>query len=99
MAKTKEQIKVEIETYIRMCGGSFSEWYAGIASDPEDRLFNEHRVQQNGYWIYRECENSDTAREIEDYFVNVLGTDGAPGGGDQTTKYVYAYKKTVNTSP
>lgn len=23
-------------------------------------------------------------REIEDYFVNTLGTDGGPGGGDET---------------
>jgi len=99
MAKTKEQIKAGIEIFIRGCSGAYSDWYVGIASDPEDRLFNGHNVDRRGYWISEECENSGIAREIEDYFVNTLHTDGAPGGGDRTTKYVYAYKKTSTTNP
>lgn len=98
MAKLKETIKTEIKDHIRECSGSYSDWYVGIASDPKDRLFNEHNVdRENGTWIYRECESSSIAREIEEYFVE-LGTDGGFGGGDYTTKLVYAYKKTASTN-
>ena len=98
MAKLKETIKTEIRNHIKECGGSYSDWYVGIASDPKDRLFNEHNVdRENGAWIHRECESSSIAREIEEYFIG-LGTDGGSGGGDYTTKFVYAYKKTASTN-
>jgi len=98
MAKSKETIITEIKDHMRKCGGNYSDWYVGIASDPKERLFNEHNVdKENGVWIYRECESSSVAREIEEYFVR-LGTDGGSGGGDYSTKFVYAYKKTANTN-
>lgn len=93
MANTKQQIITEIENYINKNGGGFSAWYAGIASKPRDRLFNDHGVKENGdVWIYREAVSSTVAREVEDYFVNVKGTNGGPGGGDSASRYVYAYK-------
>lgn len=99
MAKSKETIKTEIKNHIHECGGQYSNWYVGIASDPKERLFTEHNVsEKNGAWIYREAENSSAAREVEEYFVNTLETDGGPGGGDSSTKYVYAYKKTSYTN-
>lgn len=98
MTKTKEQIRSEIKVYIKAYGGVCADWYVGVASDPESRLFDDHGVSREGFWIYRECENSDVAREIEEYFINVVGTDGGSGGGDNTTKYVYAYKKTISTN-
>jgi len=99
MAKSKETIKWEIKEYIQNGGGSYSNWYVGIASDPRQRLFNDHNIEEkSGYWIFRECESSNVAREIEEYFINTLGTDGSPGGGDYFTKYVYAYKKTSSTT-
>jgi hypothetical protein len=99
MAKLKEIIKTEIKNYVGKCGGSYSDWYVGIASDPRQRLFNDHNVDEgNGYWIFRECESSSVAREIEEYFINTLGTDGGFGGGDYTSRYVYAYTKTSSTT-
>lgn len=99
MVKTKQEIISEIKSYMAQCGGRYSDWYVGIATDPRKRLFNDHNVdEQNGAWIYREGENSTSAREVEDYFVNILGTDGGPGGGDYSSWYVYAYKKTSYTN-
>lgn len=99
MAKPKETVKSEIKQYIINGGGSYSGWYVGIASDPRQRLFTDHNVnEKQGLWIFRECESSGDAREVEEYFVNTLGSDGGPGGGDYSTKYVYAYKKTPSTS-
>ena len=98
MANIKESIKVDIKAYIQKNGEAYSDWYVGIASDPRERLFNGHNVtEKGGAWIYREAENSSAAREVEAYFVNTLGTDGGSGGGDYSTKSVYAYKKTSTT--
>ena len=82
MTKPKETIKSEVKEHIRSCGGKYSEWYVGIASGPRQRLFNDHDVdEKNGSWIFRKCESSDVARDIEEYFINTLGTDGGSGGG------------------
>lgn len=98
MASSKEIIKSGIKTHIQKCGGAYSDWYVGIASDPKQRLFNDHNAdEKNGAWIYREAEGSSAAREIEEYFINTLGTDGGSGGGDYSTKYIYAHKKTSHT--
>jgi len=37
---TKET--AEILEYIQKNGGRYSDWYAGIASKPNERLFNGH---------------------------------------------------------
>ena len=99
MAKTKSEVIADIKAYIQEWGGKYSDWYVGIASDAKSRLFNDHAVKEKGGdgWIFRECESSSVARDIEDHFINTLGTDGGPGGGDYTTKSVYAYKKTSYT--
>ena len=53
--------------------------------------------EQSGAWIYCEALSSDAAREVEQYFIDQLKTDGGPGGGDRTTRFVYAYRKTSST--
>ncbi|MDA2936473.1 hypothetical protein MYX06_04615 [Patescibacteria group bacterium AH-259-L05] len=99
MAKSKEVIIKEIMAHIKSRGGKYSDWYVGIASDARARLFNDHNVnEESDAWIYREAGDSEVAREIEEYFVNTLGTDGGSGGGDHTTKFVYAYKKKSHTT-
>lgn len=101
MANSKQSIIQVIKDYIANCDGSYpswNKWYVGITSDPRNRLFKDHRVDENkGGWIHDTAENSFIAREVETYFVNSLGTDGGPGGGDHTTRFVYAYRKTSYT--
>lgn len=97
---TANRVAAEIKAHIDSRGGPHSSWYVGIATDPRDRLFSQHGVdEKNGNWVYRTLSTSAEAREIEDYFVNTLGTDGGPGGGDHDTKSVYAYRKTSGTKP
>ena len=98
MASDKGTIVSDIKKYVDGWGGNYGEWYIGIASDPRTRLFNDHAVQEKGgAWIYRDCASSKIAREVEDHFI-ALGMKGGPGGGDATTKFVYAYKITPNTT-
>lgn len=97
---SEEQIKTEIKTYIAKGTGDLSDWYVGVSKDPRDRLFNGHGVPEEGYgWIYRQAFSSGAARNVEDYFINVLGADGDVGGGDEDADCVYAYKKNAHTNP
>lgn len=99
MAKSKEELITDFKSHINNEGSSYSSWYVGISKNARDRL-NQHGVpEKNAWFISRQCGSSSIAREIEDYFVNTLGTDGGPGGGDETADMVYAYKKTANTNP
>jgi len=99
MSYTKQQIIVEISTYIRQEGGAKSAWYVGVASDPEDRLFNHHNVQEKSdSWIYRKAASFQVAREVERAYLEG-GYDGRPGDGDESTAYVYAYRKSASTDP
>lgn len=68
----------------------------GIAEDPQKRLFNDHNVQKNGFWIYVPTISDTIARFVEKYFLS-KGCDGGDGGGGKNTKYVYAYKITDYT--
>ena len=91
------KVIADVENYIRTNGGAYSAWYAGIATDPEKRLFVDHNVLRNGgQWIYRDCGNDSTSRYVEDYFLR-KGCKGDSGGGDSSTKYFYAYKVTSYT--
>ena len=100
MANTKDQIIAAFQAHITKGGGGHSKWYVGITKDVESRLFNHHGVKRNGdWWIYDQAYTSDSARAVEDYFVNMCGTDGGLGGGDEDSTFVYAYKKAAHTVP
>jgi hypothetical protein len=88
----------EILNYVKQNDAILSTWYVGIASDPKQRLFNDHGVIELDYgWIFRNCGSSDIARAAEAYLINTLGFDGGSGGGDQYSSFVYAYKKGSHT--
>ncbi len=89
----------EIVANINKQGGSYSNWYCGITSDMESRLFGDHKVPRKDHWYsYRTCHNDTDARAVETALIK-LGCDGHEGGGDQTAIYVYAYLKTAVTAP
>jgi len=94
---TAQEAVNEIVKYISSWGGVYSKWYIGIATDPEDRLTNGHRVEKAGHWIYCPCDSSSNARAAERHLIDKLGTQGGQGGGDDSTKSVYAYKITPYT--
>jgi hypothetical protein len=96
--KPKSQVQEEIKAHINEEGSGYSNWYVGITADPEKRLFQDHDVpREDHWWIYRKTASEDIAREVEEYFIDVLGTAGGGGGGDGNSVYVYAYKRTSIT--
>ncbi len=97
MAYTAQQIISDINNYMKQHGGTNANWYVGIATDPGQRLFNDHNVMENNdLWIYRQAISSNVARSVEKAYLDA-GCSGGPGGGDDSTSYVYAYKKTRST--
>ena len=97
MAKTKSEIIADIEEHIESRGGELDEWYVGIAAKPRERLFDDHSVdEENGKWVFQRASSSAVARDIEKHFLDG-GAKGGPGGGDEDTEFVYAYKITSDT--
>jgi hypothetical protein len=97
-AISKQQIHDDVLAHIKKEGGNFNTWYVGITADVNQRLFTEHNVpRKNAWFIYREAFSADDAREVEKSMIEKYGTKGGPGGGDNNSKYVYAYKITSST--
>jgi len=97
MAKSKIDIITAIDTYMRKFQYKNSDWYVGIASDPRDRLFNGHSVDEKGIWIFEQATSNTVARDVEQAYLST-GHDGGPGGGDKDSVYVYAYVKLQGTT-
>ncbi len=97
---TKEQIIDAINGYIRRNGDPPHFWYLGVSKDARNRLFSDHKVNESkDAWIFRTASTAKVARQIEHYFIEIIGTDGGGGGGDASAKMVYAYKKISHTKP
>jgi len=96
---TPETITTDIISFIEEKGGRTLDWYVGITSNPEQRLFAEHGLQKTGEdWIYRTADTAEEARRIGKYFVVAVKTDGA-GFNEANARTVYAYKKKEHTKP
>ena len=78
---------------------SLKNWYVGIASNVEDRLFSDHNVTKDGsLWVHSTADSSAIAREVEADLL-AEGLDGGTGGGDDSTTTVYVYVKKSSTDP
>ena len=96
-----QQIKHEILAYIYELGGDFFNYYVGIAKDPEQALFETHKVDKTkDPWLYRQALSNTAARTIQDYFSNRLRVDGTLViNGNEDTDWVYVYEKSERTNP
>ncbi len=96
---TIREFITQFTDYIKSNGGNPSEWYSGITSDPEDRIFEKHNVNKSkDLYIYDDAEIEVYARTIEKYLVEKIGMKGVPHDGDLDTTWVYAYKITPETN-
>ena len=87
---TRNEIITAIQNHFRW--HKYSQCYAGITSNVQQRLFVDHNVPRQGsHHIWRTANTAAIAREVEQHFINA-GMDGG-GGGSRTARIVYAYKK------
>lgn len=95
---TLQEFANQFIVFINQRGGDFRNWYVGIASDPDKRLFVEHNVPRNSpNWIYDNASTEANARSVEKFLIETYHTQGDTGGGDATTTWVYAYRVTSQT--
>ena len=94
---TANDVAAAIDRQIATYGGGHSAWYVGISSDPNDRLLSGHNAtSEHNAALYWDATNEETARVIEDHFLD-KGCQGGTGGGDASSRYVYVYKVTSLT--
>jgi len=65
MAKAQEVYDFLIK-YMDNYGGASNNWYAGITSDVEQRLFSEHGVSRQGRWAHHTADSEKGARNVEE---------------------------------
>jgi hypothetical protein len=100
LPQDRQEIIDDIKKYVTKSKGDYPQWYAGVSSDAPNSLFNVHKVKEKGdRWIYKTAITSKIAREVERYFLIVLGIDGEIGSGEEDSKMVFAYKKAMHTDP
>ena len=95
--KSFKQITYEIDVFIDKYEFASSEWYVGIAADPEDRLFNHHQVdREKSTWIYKLADSPETANQVKRAYIKE-GLDGDRNDGDDNNAYVYTFVKLLGT--
>lgn len=96
LSSAAQKALADITTYIQNYQPSYSRWYAGIATDPRQRLFSDHNVSENGgAWVYSGAGSENGAREVEKRLLQ-KGCKGGTGGG-VSPQYAYAYLITSYT--
>lgn len=96
-----QQIKFEILAYIKEFGAQFGDWYIGIAENPKQALFVDHKVDpEKDIWMYRQTVSFAACQTIQRYFIETLGTDGEPANSGMEQKdCIYLFRKSENTRP
>ncbi len=93
----EQQIMNEVMVHMGKYSVKYQDWYAGIAADPKEKLFNGHGVKESGdAWIFRRCVNNNAAREIERHFVK-KGCKGGSVDEEKETLFFYAYMMQPHT--
>lgn len=98
MTNQATEIANQILKYMTSNPSNYRDWYVGITNDPKTCLFTRHNIKKHpGVWIFKDAGSHSVAREIEKYFLDNHDIKGGPGGGDDTSRFVYAYLITQNT--
>jgi hypothetical protein len=76
----------EIIKFIADSGAGFTNFYIGIASDPDTRLFSHHHVDKNSLWTYQDAGQEEAARTIAKFIMDTYKTKGNADKGDGTAR-------------
>ena len=91
---TKDAIINAIDEHLKKSNKQYyNQFYVGVTSDVQNRLFGAHKVpRENHWWIYRYADTEQIARDVEKHYLD-LGMQGDTGGGtgDGDVKCVYCY--------
>ena len=100
MILSVQQIKFEMLAYIKEFGGSFADWYVGVAAEPVRTLTEQHGLDPRlDIWLYKQALTARACGTIQSFFLRKLGTDGIDCPPAEDADCVYLYKKTHRTRP
>ena len=88
----------DIFKFILANGALADHIYVGVTKD-QDGTKERHHLTNEIPQIWREAESYAEAHYIESYFIRKIGTRGHEGGGDEESRWVYAYLRGVDTDP
>ncbi|MCC6682017.1 MAG: hypothetical protein IT445_14040 [Phycisphaeraceae bacterium] len=83
--------------YMQAHGGEPHDWFVGVAEDPDQRLFHQHKVPQNSPHVDEICSSGAVAEEVEQLLLD-YGCDGGREESPPTGNSVYAYLKLSSTT-
>ena len=93
----RENIIMQVETYIRRGGGVYGDWFVGLADNPIMPIREITRLGrvQNQKFTYIETVSNEVAKSAADYFISVCKTDGdiSHTKKDAACRALYLYKK------
>ncbi len=97
--------RIEIKAFIDRSRAPYTEWYVGVAAEPDRRL-EQHGLQESDWFIVRRLAGAEAAQRVAEALLK-LECDGSstetphedeeePAGEPAT---VYAYWKRGHTEP
>ena len=97
--------RIEIRAFIDRSRAHYTEWYVGVAADPERRL-ERHGLQESDWYIVRRLGSAEAAQRVAEALLK-LECDGSStetaSEGEETpagpATAVYAYWKRGHTEP
>ena len=97
--------RMEIRAFVDRSRAPNSEWYVGVAADPDERL-REHGLREADWYIVRRLASAEAAQRVAEALLK-LECDGSasesPGEEDEEPAgepaSVYAYWKRGHTTP
>ena len=93
------EIVLHLRSFINEHACASHQWYVGLASDAEEKLFQHHKVnRQANSWIYRMADSPEAARSVHENFLR-LGCDGEQYPNELNATDVYIYLKSHKTKP
>lgn len=101
MIYSVQQIKFDIQAYIKEFGGDFNEWCIGIASRPRRVMREVHLVDEAlDIWLCKQAISHRACQTVKTYFTEKLSVEGieSPEGGEEGY-CIFLFRKSSRTIP
>jgi hypothetical protein len=93
MTASISEYLLELIKKVRIKQHDYPQWCAGLTSQPEDCLVNEHHVDpRGGDYAYVETDSAETARTMV-MALQAMGFGTNADTADVLATFVYIYKK------
>lgn len=101
MIYSVQQIKFDIQAYIKEFGGDFRDWCIGIASRPRQVMRQVHHVDEaRDIWLCKQAISHRACQTVKTYFTEKLSVEGvASSEGTEEGYCIFLFRKSSRTIP